>query len=181
MWVARVAAVLAGGLLLAACSTRAEKQELAQSCPRAYRVQEAATLVRFKPGPGRDPTDVEFRADLGSIEIECTFYARRGYVDVEMKIQLIVAQGPGQNAQRANFEYAVGVLGPAGDYRQRQRFTADVAFAADRARGSIVDEVVVRLPFAQDTDPGGNRIAVALVLRPDELDYNQRAAGAAPR
>jgi hypothetical protein len=181
MRVARVAAMLAGGLLLAACTSRADKAELAQACPRAYRVQEAATLVRFKPGTGRDPIDIEFRADLGNIEVECTFYTRRGYVDVQLKIQLVVAQGPGQGSQRANFEYAVGVIGPAGDYRQRQRFTADVAFTADRSRGALVDEVVVRLPIAPDVDPGSNRIAVALILRPEELDYNRRALGAAPR
>jgi len=181
MRVARVAALLAGGLFLAGCSTRAEKAELAQSCPRAYRVQEAETLVRFKPGPGKDPTDVEFRADIGGIDVECTFYAKRGYVDVALKVQIVVAQGPGQNIQRANFEYAIGLIGPAGDYRQRQRFTADVAFGPERARGAIVDEIVVRIPFAPDVDPGGNRIAVALVLRPEELDYNRRAQGVVPR
>lgn len=181
VWGARVAAILAGGLLLAGCTSRTEKAELSQSCPNAYRVQEATTLIRFKPGPGRDPTDVEFRADIGAIGVECSFYLRRGYVDVDLKIQLLVAQGPGQNARRANFEYAVGVIGPGGDFRQRQRFSADVTFASGRDRGALVDEVVVRVPFGQEADPGGNRIAVALVLSPDELDYNRRALAGAPR
>jgi len=172
---------LAACTALAGCSSSAEKRELAQQCPNAYRVQEATSLVRFKPGPGRDPIDVVFRAELGTLDVTCTFNARRQYVDVDLKVQLLVAQGPVSGIDRANFEYAVGVIGPTGTPLQRQRFGTDVAFSANRGRGTVTDEVTIRLPFTSQIDPAAYRIAIGIVLTAEELDYNRRAAGAAPQ
>jgi hypothetical protein len=169
-----VAAAAASG-----CSSSAERQEAQQACPNAYRVQEAATLVRFKPGPGRDPTDVEFRADIGNIEIACSFSSRRQTADVELKVQFLVAQGPGLITNRAAFQYAVGVIGPGETQLQRDRFDANVTFTPQRTRGTVTDEVVVRLPNRPEMSAAAYRIAIALILTPEELGYNQRAAGGA--
>jgi len=148
-------------------------------CPNAYRVQEAASLVRFKPGAGKDPIDILFQAQLGTLETACRFSTRENYVDVTLNVQILVAQGPTGTADRANFEYAVGVLGPTGTPLQRQRFATDVAFTINRNRGALTDEVRIRLPYNAENGASGYRIAVGLVLTPDEVDYNRRAAGTA--
>jgi hypothetical protein len=173
------AALLAAAAAAGAGCSSSGGQEAQQACPNAYRVQEAATLVRFKPGPGRDPTDVEFRTDIGNIEIACSFSSRRQTASVEIKVQFLVAQGPGLVSNRAAFEYAVGVIGPGGTHLQRQRFPADVSFTPQRTRGTVTDEVVISLPNTPELSAAAYRIAVALILTPEELGYNQRAAGGA--
>ncbi|MDF3074363.1 MAG: hypothetical protein K0S54_2030, partial [Alphaproteobacteria bacterium] len=70
---ARVALAFGAVLIAAGCSSKAQEARNAASCPKAYIVGDASSLVRFKQGPGRDPTDVLFRADVMRAENKCEF------------------------------------------------------------------------------------------------------------
>src|SRR5262245_54207921 len=125
---ARLALVLSVALIAAGCTTKAEEARNAAVCPKAFIVGDAAQLVRFKPGPGRDPTDVLFRADVIKAENKCEF--SRSGATIETKVTLGVQEGPAaatQNRQAA-FNYFVALIGPGNRILAREEFTADYRF-----------------------------------------------------
>ncbi|MGE0151344.1 MAG: hypothetical protein AB7R90_01910 [Reyranellaceae bacterium] len=170
---ARLAIVLGALLIAAGCTSKAQEARNAASCPKAYIVGDAAQLTRFKPGPGRDPTDVLFRADIMQAENKCSF-SRSGVV-IDTKLTLAVQEGPAaatQNRQAA-LNYFVALIGPNSQILAREEFTSDFRFEGNRTRLAGVEELTQRAGFTAD-DAGGYQVAVGLALSHEELDYNRR-------
>ncbi|MBL8673997.1 MAG: hypothetical protein JNL07_03845 [Rhodospirillales bacterium] len=166
---------------LAACGgPSAEERAVARTaCPEALRVQDATTLTRFRAGPGRDPTDIVFTAELGKTQIACDPGANR--VDIDLKLEVIVVEGPAAaRARQASVGYFVRVLNPAGRVVQGRNFTSDFQFARARARQGSSEEITLRIPLAAGEAGGAYSIAVGLLPTPEELEFN-RSGGAARR
>lgn len=172
---ARLALALGALLIAAGCTTKAQEARNAAVCPKAYIVGDAAQLVRFKQGPGRDPTDVLFRADVLKAENKCEF-SRSGVV-IETKVTLGIQEGPaGANAGRqAAFNYFVALIGPNNQIIAREEFTADYRFEGNRTRLAGVEELTQRAGFTSD-QAGSYQVAVGIALSREELDYNRRLA-----
>jgi len=172
---ARAALVLGAVLAVAGCTTKAQEARNAASCPKAYIVGDAAQLVRFKPGPGRDPTDVLFRADVLRADNKCEF-SRDGVV-IDTNVTLAVQEGPAAATQgrQAAFNYFVALIGPNNRILAREEFTADYRFDGNRTRLAGVEELRQRAGFTSD-QAGAYQVAVGLALSHEELDYNRRLA-----
>ncbi len=170
---ARLAIVAAALLAAAGCTTKAQEARNAAVCPKAYVVGDASQLTRFKSGPGRDPTDVLFRADVMGADNKCDF-SRSGVV-IDTRVTLAVQEGPAaaiQNRQAA-FNYFVALIGPDNRILAREEFTADFRFEGNRTRLAGVEELTQRAGFTPD-NAGGYQVAVGIALSPEELDYNRR-------
>ena len=169
----RVALVFGMVLLAAGCSTKAQEARNAASCPKAYIVGDASSLVRFKQGPGRDPTDVLFRADVMKAENKCEF-SRSGVI-IETKVQLGVQEGPAAASQnrQAVFNYFVALIGPNNQIIAREEFTADYRFEGNRTRLAGVEELTQRAGFGAD-QAGAYQVAVGIAVSQEELNYNRR-------
>lgn len=157
--------------LLSACSSKSEKAEAAAICPKAYIVGDASQLTRFKPGPGRDPTDVAFRADVLRAENRCEF--SRDGLTIDTNVTLGVQEGPSAENRQASFNYFVALIGPTNQIVAREEFTADYKFEGNRTRLAGVEELRQRAGITSDT-AAGYRVAVGIALTPQELDYNRR-------
>lgn len=171
----RARLALSLGVLLAAagCTSKAEEARNAAVCPKAYIVGDAAQLVRFKQGPGRDPTDVLFRADVMKAENKCDF--GRSGVTIETKVTLGIQEGPAaatQNRQAA-FNYFVALIGPGNRIIAREEFTADYRFEGNRTRLAGVEELTQRAGFSAD-QANSYQVAVGIALSREELEYNRR-------
>lgn len=169
----RLVLVAALALIAAGCTSKAQEARNAVSCPKAYIVGAASQLTRFKAGPGRDPTDVLFRADVMRAENKCDF-GRNG-VTIETKVTLGVQEGPAAAAQnrQASFNYFVALIGPNSQILAREEFTADYRFEGNRTRLAGVEELVQRANF-DAASAQGYQIAVGIALSAQELDYNRR-------
>ena len=166
-------AIVATALLLAGCSSKADEARAAVSCPKAYIVGDASQMTRFKPGPGRDPTDVQFRADVMQATNTCKFSRDSAVIDTN--VTLAIQEGPAAENRRASFNYFVALIGPDNRILARQEFTADYRFEGNRTRLAGVEELTQRASFPPEQGPG-YRVAVGLALTPEELDYNRRLA-----
>lgn len=173
--VARAALVLGVGLIAVGCTSKAQESRNAAVCPKAYIVGDASSLVRFKQGPGRDPTDVLFRADVMKAENKCDF-SRNG-VTIETKVQLGIQEGPAAATQgrQAAFNYFVALIGPNNQIVAREEFTADYRFEGNRTRLAGVEELVQRAGFTSE-QAGAYQVAVGIALSVEELNYNRRLA-----
>jgi hypothetical protein len=166
------AAVLA--LTLAGCGGPSKQEAAAGSyCPNPFIVQDAQSLTRFKPGPGRDPRDVAFQAALTGTGVSCE--VSRNTLEVTLKLRLAVDAGPSIAGGTTSVPYFVRLLS-GGDVAQGQDFLATFKLSTTSPRGASVEEIALSLPYSKPADLGVYRVAVGLKPTPEELDYNRRSA-----
>lgn len=173
------AALLALGATLVACGpSTSERVTAAQLCPKALRVQDAATLTRFQPGRGRDATDTIVQAQLGDIAIACG--ARRDRVDVDIVFEIRAAEGPAlvrvSPDRKVGLEYFVAIIDPQRQIVARRTFNADFQFSGNRTKLQSKEELSQRIPLSNAAGGGAYQVAVGFVMTPDEVEFNRRGA-----
>ena len=165
---------LPAALVLALTSCGSSRNESAAVfCPQPLTVTDAASLTRFKPGPGRDPRDVMFEASLLGAATACSM--SRSKMDVELKMRIAVNAGPSVASGTSSVPYFVRVIDANGSVRQGQDFNADYKLSTGSPRGSSLEELTLTLPFENPNELGGYRIAVGLKPTQEELQFNRRA------
>ncbi|MBS0540246.1 MAG: hypothetical protein JSR47_15875 [Proteobacteria bacterium] len=171
-----LAAPLVLAMALGACGRSGNKaDQLASSyCPNPFVVEDAQSLTRFKPGPGRDPRDIAFQANLTGTGVACS--ARAGKLEIELKVRIAVSAGPAVTPGTNSVPYFVRVLNGSGGVTQGQDFNADFRLSPANPRGASVEEITLTLFYNQPSDLGTFRVAVGLKPTPEELEYNRRAA-----
>jgi hypothetical protein len=164
-------------LALAGCGRSLEEQSMLRaSCPQALRVQDAATLTRFRPDAGRDRTDVLFQAEVGKVDVACSL--RRNRVDIDLTMEIVVTEGPALRERAANVGYFVRLIDPSGAVVQGRNFSADYKFAGNRKRAGSSEVISLMIPLAEGQESGAFTVAVGLLPTQEELDYNRRGSGA---
>ena len=173
MTFARYASYAVAALALAGCGSSEKDQQAASYCPQPLTVQDAQRITRFKDGPGRDPRDVMFEAQLTNAGTQCKMSRSRLAVDVKMRIA--VNAGPSVAGGVTRVPFFVRVIDANGNVVVGRDELADYKIGPTSPRGVSEEEMSVELPFANVSDLGGYRIAVGLKPTQDELDYNRRA------
>jgi hypothetical protein len=152
-------------LLLAGCGGGSAEEARAY-CPQPFTVQDAGRLTHFRDGPGRDPRDVEWAAQLGAVRATCTL--RKSQMEVNLIMRIAVVAGPSVSAA------PVRVIGSQGTVVQGQDFIADFKLSSGTPRSGSQEELSLSLPYSKLADLNGYRIAVGLKPTMAELDYNRR-------
>jgi hypothetical protein len=165
---------LVGLLVLAACSSSAEKARQQGFCPKGFTVGDAAGMTRFKPGPGRDPTDIQFRAEVVKVETLCEFDKNGMDLDLETRVTIGVAEGPSIQNRQASVGYFVALLDGNRKVVARQEFAADFKFEGNRNRLASLEELSERVPGVTSRDAAQYQVVVGLLVTPDELNYNRQ-------
>jgi hypothetical protein len=162
---------------LAACGpSTTERVTAAQLCPKALRVQDAATLTRFQPGRGRDATDTIVQASMSDIAIACG--VGRDRVDLDIVFEIRVAEGPAlvrvAPDRKVALEYFVAIIDPQRQVVARRAFNADFQFSGNRTKLASKEELSQRIPLSAPGTGGAYQIAVGFVMTPAEVEFNRR-------
>ncbi len=173
----RAAAILA--LAVAAC-TVFQEEEPPPPCPRISILGDAATLTRFRPGPGRDLTDVLYEGVVTGVTGSCAYgnagkSANRG---LSMKVALVIeaARGPANRDGRAAFSYFVGITDSSRKVLNKQRFSVTVVFPGHRTRIVVTDNpVALEIPMKAGQSGQDFEVFIGFQLSRTELEYNRRA------
>lgn len=170
----RAAAILV--FAVTAC-TVFQEEEPPPPCPRISVLGDAGTLTRFRPGPGRDLTDVLYEGVVTGVTGSCA-YADDGKRALSMKISLVIeaARGPANRDGRAAFPYFVGITDSARNVLNKQRFSVTVVFPGNRTRLVVTDNpVALEIPVKAGRAGQDFEIFVGFQLSRPELEYNRRA------
>lgn len=165
----RFLALLALALVLSSCSSSRKDP---RACPRLGVVADAADLVRYRAGEGRDLTDQVFSARIGDVVGSCRF--DKASANVDMRVSIVAERGPAMTrADAAEVEYFVAVTGPGDQILAKETFRTRLDFA-NRNRTGVAEELSQRIPLPAGSDPAAYSILVGFQLTPEELSQNRR-------
>lgn len=143
-------------------------------CPRVSILHDAAKLVLFKSGPGRDLIDVEFEGEITLIGGNCGYVDDDRSIRMRLEIRIAVMRGPAARGPTVDVPYFVAIVGPDQKILVKQVFQSPIEFAENRRRAGALEETVQTIPL-QDGQTGANfEVLVGFQLTAAQLDYNRQ-------
>lgn len=171
---------------LAACSayeyaTDVFSAPVVFSCPKSWVIADAANLVRFRQGGGRDLTDIDFEGEITGVRLGCTSNVdkktRVGNIDVEVEVLFNATRGPANRDRKAMFRYFVSVTDKDRAILYREAFNLPVEFPGNKTRLEIrSDKITLQLPVEPNRTSNYYMIFTGYELTREELEFN-RARG----
>ena len=163
------ALVLGFALSLGACGFFGS--DIPPPCPNVSILASSERLVLFRPGPGRDITDILTEADVSNLSSACEYDDRR--VDVDTTFEIIAARGPKADTNVVIIAYFVAIVDPDGRVIAKEVFESRIEFPKGRRRIGVREQVAQRIPLAERVLGQDYQILVGFQLTPDQLEYNQ--------
>ena len=128
-------------LVLAACQTPDIpflKKDVILQCPNYLILEDAAALTQYREGPSRDITDVEFRAQIGEMELTCLTEvdpdSNSGSMTIEVSPIIAAEMGPANQIESATIPYFVIVTDPNKEILYREELVVDVSFKLNKTQ-----------------------------------------------
>ncbi len=162
------------GLVLAGCTVFDTGPQL--PCPRAVVLSEAAEMVEFRPGPGRDLTDVLYTGEVVGMSSTCE-YDNDGYVDSDVLLTVALTRGPAAEGNIGRFTYFIAITNPADKIIAKQVFPVEVEYPGFGPRVAVQEEVSQRIHYAPNADARYYRIIIGFQLTQDQLEFLRRSRG----
>lgn len=172
---AGLAGTMLGVGLLAACSANDPVAPIA--CPQPSIPADAADLTRYRPGPVRDLTTLEFDARLSGLQGGCRPGRRNESISMQLAPSFTVDRGAAAAGRTVVLPWSVAVLDATTNepFRPPQRFLTPVGFGPNETRTSVAgDAITVELPVSDQRRATDYRILVFLQLTEEELALNRR-------
>jgi len=163
-------AVLALAALVAGCGSK--KPEPA--CPRGVIPADAATVTRFRDGPGRDLSDVLVSANILNILVDQCRYDKTSVDVSNFQIAITADRGPADRSRVADFQYWVAVVDPDKKILTRETFSVHFDFGELNHVGTVVTDLEPRIPLQDIMKAPDYQIVVGFQLTPDELAWNRK-------
>jgi hypothetical protein len=166
--------LLAGGLLSACDPFRNTATQFA--CPRYGGLDTATRQVKFRPGEGRDLTDVMYIVRLDGVTRTCE-YDKNG-VSIAMKVNFALELGPANPDRNAAFQYFVAIADENNKVLAKRIFPVALTFPDNVGYVEKSDDIDQQIPLPVGRSASGYQIIVGLQLTEAELEYNRRTEGA---
>ena len=162
-----VAMVMAG--TLAACAS-APDPNAAQGCPRVAVVADAALAEQFRPGPGRDLTDLASRAQIVDISGGCA-YDSQG-VTVSVSVPIVVERGPAMTGSEADYSYFVAVTDPDWNVIAKRSFPVRFRFDSGSGFAAAREQLEQVIPLETQRQANEYQILIGFDLDREQLGRN---------
>lgn len=168
----RASGALAVALLLAACGGGSEEPVVVRACPTVTVLADAAAVTRYRPGRGRDLTDVVTDARVTSARGECTFGRRD--VTMNLSVSFSFAIGPANRDRAVALSYFVAIVDPSSNVVAREEIAVQLQMPVNQSSAGYSEELEPRIPYTDRANLVGYRIFVGLVLTPEEAQARRR-------
>jgi hypothetical protein len=167
--VSRIAPVVVLGLLVAGCGLF--DKDIVYRCPEVFILEDAKDLTKFKPGSGRDITDILFEAEIVNFTGGCEY--DKGEAEIELLVQIRVERGPANRNRGISFEYFVAIPKFQSQPEGKRVLPVKGAFEDNKTRLIYQDELTMTIPVKAPTDGAGIEIVLGFQLTPDQLKFNR--------
>ena len=166
------APLLVVGLLLTGCTT-ASQMAMLPACPQVSILSDAATVTKYRAGPGRDPTDVMLSAEIGAFKGDCA-YDENGAVQMNLTLAIDAQRGPAQTGAPVDLAYFVAVPAFYPKPEAKQVFTIPISFPDNANRVRTVDETLsITIPLDDRKQGPNTQVYLGFQLDPAELEHNR--------
>ncbi len=152
---------------------------LVYPCPDYRILKEAARLVAFRKGPGRDLLDIEVEGAIGDARLECLTFVdketKKGRMDAVFSVVFGARRGPANTTRKAELPYFVSVTDKNRNVLYRETFKITVDFQGNQTEMQFVGEPIkLELPLSPDIKSRDYIIYTGFALNRDQLEYNRR-------
>lgn len=150
-------------------------------CPEVSLLADAAHLVRFRPGGGRDLTDLTFEGEITNYTGSCVYdvdrKTRKGILRVNLAVVINANRGAADKDRAATVAYFVSLLDLDRKPITKQVFETTIVFEGNKTQLQIIDDqppVLLEIPVDKTKDGRDYRIYIGFQLSPEELELNRR-------
>jgi hypothetical protein len=148
-------------------------------CPRTAILGDAASLVRFRDGSGRDLIDVTYTGRIAAVNTECQYKidkkTKAGNMSVTVNVAMAVERGPANRDRRADFEYFVTLADLQRQPLEKSVFKVTARFPDNITRLVLADDPVeLRIPLKEKQTGRDFLVFVGYQLAAAELEFNRR-------
>lgn len=160
------------GVAFAASSCSLMKKEEAPPCPRVSILSDASKMTKFRPGQGRDLTDVVATAEIGAFTGSCTY--KDNAVEVALQVSIDAERGPAAQGSQVDMAYFVAIPAYFPSPRAKAVLPVQVGFTPESNKVRFTDEeVVMTIPLKAGEQGANYEVFLGFQLSGDELDYNR--------
>jgi hypothetical protein len=163
----------ASALVLSGCSVF-ERSGPPPPCPPVLLLKDTQNLTSYKPGVGRDITDVLHRVQLVDFKGFCEYDRERTKIDITLSLIFDVERGPANQDRKATFDYfaAIPKFHPAPEGKKVLSLTAE--FKGNQTRLRVIDEIKMQIPLTARATLKDYAIYLGLQLSRDDLKEIRR-------
>ena len=147
-------------------------------CPSYRIIKDAAHMVVFRAGPGRDIVDINFEASIPDAKLECFTYVKKetkiGHMEARFSVTFLARRGPANKNRTATLPYFVHVTDQNKAMLYREPFKVNVNFPGNRSKVQVKGETIpLELPLRSDVNSKDYIIYTGFALDRDQLEYNR--------
>ncbi|NNG03805.1 MAG: hypothetical protein HKM95_06840 [Inquilinus sp.] len=164
-WLAALSVVV-----LAACSGN-DEADVAERCPRVAIVADAAEAMQFRPGPGRDLTDMTSRAQILTLTGQCAY--DDGDVTIAVRMPIVVERGPAFAGGETTYTYFVAVADRDLNVLARESYPVSLEFAGGAGFAAAVEDLEQVIPIAGPADALRYQVLIGFALDRRQLLSNR--------
>ncbi len=141
------------------------------TCPEVRVLSELGNLTRFKPGDGRDITDVVMEAQFEEVRGECSVDDD----EVEMAILVILSarRGPASQVSSDRFAMIAAVTDKDRNILSRRVIPGEVDFSGNRARVRYLERLKIDIPKTEEQNGDDFIVFVGFELTRNEVEFNR--------
>jgi hypothetical protein len=166
--------------LLSACGAFGSKTPPLR-CPEVLLLKHANSVTYFKPGPGRDITDVLATIAITDFRGECEYDRKRTSAKITLNVVFDVRRGPADRKKSADFRYFVAIPKFHPAPQGKSIFPLQAKFQGNQTRLNLIDEVRLEIPMPPRPKIDEYSIYMGIQLTPQQLEYNQSQANRTQR
>jgi hypothetical protein len=166
--------------LLSACGAFGPKKAPPR-CPEVLLLKHANSVTYFKPGPGRDITDVLATIAIVDFKGGCEYNRKRTKVNITLNVAFDVRRGPADRSRTADFRYFVAIPKFHPAPQGKSIFPLQAKFRGNQTRLNLIDEVRLEIPMPPYPKIDEYSIYMGIQLTPQQLQYNQSQANRTQR
>lgn len=177
-----LALLLLAPLALSACENSGIpliSKPIVLPCPGYQILEDASALTKFQDGPGRDITDIAFKAEMREIRLACLSEIDKetnsGHMEIEVAPVMLAEMGSAIGNENATLPYFVVVTDPEKKILYREELAMQVSFKGNRTRlVATAPATTVVIPITPKIRNNYYIIYGGFALTPEQTEYNRK-------